>query len=328
MQNNYIFFNGQRVARVDSAGTVHFYFSDHLGSHGVVENATGSACEQDIDYYPYGGVEEDYCPSVAQNYKFTGKERDAESGLDNFGARYDASSLGRFMTPDWAAKPTTVPYASFGDPQTLNLYTYVENGPLNRIDADGHLCTNPNKGCGSDQAKEAQDSAQNTITAAVTAAPTTMEAVGAVVKPLIQSAEGALASAGTTLLDVGASALLAVTYLASPGSGGANNSNDTIQGVAEQKKDSAEPAPAAGGAGASQGGGTITGFTRHGLNQAISRDGVGVSNRAMLDAMKNPKEVVPQSNGTTLYIGHNAVVLTNAQGKVVTTWATGSAGQR
>lgn len=33
-------------------------------------------------------------------YKFTGKERDSESGLDNFGARYDASSMGRFMTPD------------------------------------------------------------------------------------------------------------------------------------------------------------------------------------------------------------------------------------
>ncbi len=46
--------------------------------------------------------------------------------------------MGRFLTPDWAAKPITVPYASFGDPQTLNLYTYVENGPLNRVDADGH----------------------------------------------------------------------------------------------------------------------------------------------------------------------------------------------
>ncbi len=33
-------------------------------------------------------------------YKFTGKERDTESGLDNFGKRYNASSLGRFMTPD------------------------------------------------------------------------------------------------------------------------------------------------------------------------------------------------------------------------------------
>ena len=143
VQNEYIFFNGQRVARSDSAGAIHFYFSDHLGSHGVVENATGSACEQDIDYYPYGGVENDYCPNVAQNYKFTGKERDAESGLDNFGARYNASSLGRFMTPDWAAKPVTVPYAKFGDPQTLNLYAYVENGPLNRIDPDGHILCGP-----------------------------------------------------------------------------------------------------------------------------------------------------------------------------------------
>jgi RHS repeat-associated protein len=141
LQNNYVFFNGQRVARSDSAGAPHYYFSDHLGSHGVVETVTTSgtvSCDQDIDYYPYGGVENDYCPNVAQNYKFSGKERDAESGLDNFGARYDSSALGRFMTPDWAAKPVTVPYAKFGDPQTLNLYSYVENGPVNKADADGH----------------------------------------------------------------------------------------------------------------------------------------------------------------------------------------------
>jgi RHS repeat-associated protein len=69
-------------------------------SRSVVENATATVCEQDIDYYPYGGVQKDYCSGtgVPQNYKFTGKERDAESGLDNFGARYDSSSLGRFMT--------------------------------------------------------------------------------------------------------------------------------------------------------------------------------------------------------------------------------------
>ena len=76
----YVFFNGQRVARRDiSTNAVHYYFSDQLGSHGVIENATATACEQDIDYYPYGGVENDYCPNVSQNYKFTGKERDTES---------------------------------------------------------------------------------------------------------------------------------------------------------------------------------------------------------------------------------------------------------
>lgn len=40
-------------------------------------------------------------PAVSESTrKFTGKERDAESGLDNFGARYDASSIGRLMYPD------------------------------------------------------------------------------------------------------------------------------------------------------------------------------------------------------------------------------------
>lgn len=71
-------------------------------------------------------------------YKFTGKERDSESGLDMFGARYYGSSLGRFMTPDWAAAPTDVPYAHFGNPQSLNLYSYVQNNPTTVGDPDGH----------------------------------------------------------------------------------------------------------------------------------------------------------------------------------------------
>ena len=143
-QEEYIFFNGERIARRDVSSTgatiaLHYYFSDHLGTHAVVENAAGTQCEQDIDYYPYGGQQNDYSTTpVAQNYKFNGKERDAESGLDNFGARYDTSNLGRWMTPDWAVKPTTVPYANFGNPQSLNLYSYVENNPTTLGDPDGH----------------------------------------------------------------------------------------------------------------------------------------------------------------------------------------------
>src|ERR1700743_1257181 len=68
----------------------------------------------------------------------TGKERDAESGLDYFGARYLASSMGRFMSPDWAAKAEPVPYAKLDDPQSLNLYSYVRNNPLSNRDLDGH----------------------------------------------------------------------------------------------------------------------------------------------------------------------------------------------
>jgi len=68
----------------------------------------------------------------------TGKERDSESGNDYFEARYYSSSMGRFMSPDWSAKEDPVPYAKLDDPQTLNLYSYVQNNPLIRVDADGH----------------------------------------------------------------------------------------------------------------------------------------------------------------------------------------------
>jgi RHS repeat-associated protein len=128
----YIYFNGQRVARRDSSGNPHYYFSDHLGSHDVVANAAG-ACEQDIDFYPYGGQVNDYCPTqVPQHYKFTGKERDSETNLDFFGERYYGSNLGRFMQPD--------PVLNSGhpaDPQTWNRYAYVSNNPLRFIDPLG-----------------------------------------------------------------------------------------------------------------------------------------------------------------------------------------------
>ena len=146
INEEYIYFNGERIARVDRpSGTVHYYFSNHLGSHTMVTSAAGS-CEQDIDYYPYGGAIRDHCPTVAQHYKFTGKERDSESGLDYFGARFDASSMGRFMTPDplpwphWqnGSKAERRRFVEFlANPQNFNMYSYVRNNPLNSIDPNG-----------------------------------------------------------------------------------------------------------------------------------------------------------------------------------------------
>jgi RHS repeat-associated protein len=68
----------------------------------------------------------------------TGKERDTESGNDYFGARYYASTMGRFLSPDWSAKLEPVPYAKLDNPQSLNLYSYVLNNPLSAADPDGH----------------------------------------------------------------------------------------------------------------------------------------------------------------------------------------------
>jgi RHS repeat-associated protein len=136
INEEYVFFNSKRIARVDlPSGTVHYYFSDHLGSASVVTNATGTTIEQESDYYPYGG--ERVLSAGANNYKFSGKERDSESALDDFGARFYSSQLGRFMTGDWSAIPVPVPYATFENPQSLNLYTY--RTPVNAADVDGHL---------------------------------------------------------------------------------------------------------------------------------------------------------------------------------------------
>jgi RHS repeat-associated protein len=75
--------------------------------------------------------------------KFTGKERDAESGFDYFGARYYGSTMGRYMSPDWSANPEAVPYSKLDNPQSLNLYGYVNNNPLSQIDNDGHETLKP-----------------------------------------------------------------------------------------------------------------------------------------------------------------------------------------
>jgi RHS repeat-associated protein len=68
----------------------------------------------------------------------SGKEWDAETGLDYFGARYFSSAQGRFTSPDWSAAPQPVPYADLSNPQSLNLYNYMRNNPLSGSDPDGH----------------------------------------------------------------------------------------------------------------------------------------------------------------------------------------------
>jgi RHS repeat-associated protein len=125
----------------DGAGAIHYYFTDHLGTYGVAENDTTGTCKQNIDYYPYGGVEHDHYPNAAQNYKFTGKERDTESGLDYFGPPRHASALGRFMSPD----PKNITRQRVLTPQQWNRYYYTSNNPLKFVDRDGMEMKTPRR---------------------------------------------------------------------------------------------------------------------------------------------------------------------------------------
>jgi RHS repeat-associated protein len=130
-------------AKTPTTGGTQFLTADALGSTRLVTDVYGNTVQCN-DYLPFG---EDLtaggrtCVSTVDavpEKKFTGKERDSESGLDYFGARYFSAAQGRFTSPDWAVKAEPVPYAKLDDPQSLNLYSYVRNNPLSTTDPDGH----------------------------------------------------------------------------------------------------------------------------------------------------------------------------------------------
>jgi RHS repeat-associated protein len=143
----YVFFGGKRIARRGPLGGLFYYVADHLGTSRLMFQAGQTNPCYNADFYPFGGERIangstgqpiNSCP---QNYKFTGKERDSESGLDNFGARYDSSAMGRFMSSD----PDNISgQMNPDDPQSWNGYSYARNNPLLYTDPNGEtyeICT-------------------------------------------------------------------------------------------------------------------------------------------------------------------------------------------
>jgi RHS repeat-associated protein len=142
----YVYLNGQLLAQYKN-GTTRFAHKDHLGSTRLLTKPDGSYDPADVyDYLPFG--ESVGSTGTTTTHKFTGKERDSESGLDFFGARYYASTLGRFASPDplpWIGwqhqgRKGEEQFLKFiTNPQNLNQYTYVLNNPLNHVDPTGML---------------------------------------------------------------------------------------------------------------------------------------------------------------------------------------------
>lgn len=120
-----------------------FATTDHLGSTRVItdENANVVSRQDDLPFgesmlispgnprYEIAGYGQD----ASVTLKFTGKERDTESGLDYMEARYYGSSMGRMMSPD----PVFISIDRIRDPQGLNLYAYARNNPLSITDPTG-----------------------------------------------------------------------------------------------------------------------------------------------------------------------------------------------
>jgi RHS repeat-associated protein len=112
------------------AEVVEYYHTDALGSVRAVTDQSGALVRWH-DYFPFG--EEYLVQAGADNRRFTGKERDTETGLDYFGARYYASRRGRFTSVD----PVLDVETALFDPRRWNRYSYALNRPLVMIDPDG-----------------------------------------------------------------------------------------------------------------------------------------------------------------------------------------------
>ncbi len=116
---------------------IRYYHQDHLGSSSVMSDANGQLVSESA-YYPYGHPrQEDQPRGVQESYGFTQKEKDGESGLAYFEARFLVSRLSRFSRPDPAL--CISPDSRVSDPQALNLYAYATNHPITRTDPTGLL---------------------------------------------------------------------------------------------------------------------------------------------------------------------------------------------
>ena len=107
----------------DASPAVQYHLGDHLGSSQLVIDDTGAWVRRE-EHTPYG--ETSFGGFARKRYRYTGKERDGESGLYYYGARYFAPWLARWCSTDPA-----------GNVDGPNLYAYVRSNPIRLIDRDG-----------------------------------------------------------------------------------------------------------------------------------------------------------------------------------------------
>lgn len=126
---------------VMAADKVFFYHTDPVGTPLSMTDSTGQKVWQ-ADNKPFG---EEYNASGTEtnDRTFVGKEKDDETGLHYFGARYHDSKIGRFISPDpfGAVDPFSgeTNYSLLANPQRLNYYAYSLNNPYRYVDSDGEF---------------------------------------------------------------------------------------------------------------------------------------------------------------------------------------------
>jgi RHS repeat-associated protein len=118
---------------------VFFYYTDPAGTPLAMTDSSGTVVWR-ADYKPFG-EEQSVTQSPENVMKFVGKEKDKETGLYYFGARYMKPEVGRFTSPDPVGpvdpKTSKTNYGLLLNPQKLNRYAYALNNPYRYLDPDG-----------------------------------------------------------------------------------------------------------------------------------------------------------------------------------------------
>ncbi len=123
-ETSYVYGNGL-VASIDKEG-LKYHHNDYLGSPTVITDSSGNKISEQ-KYDVFGA---NLKPEIS-TLEFTGKEKDDDTGLHYFGARYYDSNIGRFTSADTIKGKIT-------NPQSLNLYAYTLNNPLKYVDPSGN----------------------------------------------------------------------------------------------------------------------------------------------------------------------------------------------
>jgi RHS repeat-associated protein len=325
-QNEYIFFGGQRIADLPAGSTALYYVEDMLGTSRVLTTNTGSVC-YDADFSPYGG-EGAWTSTCLQNYRFEGKERDAETGNDDFGARYYTYRFGRWLSADWSSVPVPVPYANLTNPQTLNLYSMVADDPESFADLDGHCCDvwdainfvlGAANAYGSDNLAGAGRQSQSTFEGKVGAAIGDTIAAAQSVVEVVAGGAGEVGGTGLILtgagapagvfVDVGSTALIVhggatgTVAAANLGAAAGNAITAVIESRSSGPKAADAPGVSAGGQATDKQGNKLGPSRKPQVNETNSNTREGAGNRALNEGSgkvehPNPKRGEPHFHPT------------------------------
>ena len=298
-----------------AAPAMYYYVTNLQGDVTNVLDASGNTVAS-YTYNAWGKVLSSSGSMASINpIRYRGYYFDSDTGLYYVSSRYYAPEICRFINADDIDL-----LGADGSILSYNLFAYCFNNPVNRFEIDGNWSM-PNwlkVTVGTVALVGAVALTVATGGGAAAVAVGVAKVVGSVaVSTAVSAGLGYLSNGSQGAID-GACNGFMFGSLSSCGCAVLKYASSVVN-KARVATSISEPKKIAN---------SITGYTKHGLNQAIGRDGVGVKPSAILDAVRNPLKVVTKIDNlgrvSTQYRGTHSTVVLNEIGKVVSCWAKSS----